>query len=412
MADSTEAPGRDRRLTAEQLAVLIGDTEARIEQLTERGIIAADRDGRYAPADVHRVRIVDGFEAAGVPLDVLIQAQNAGLISAEYYGELHPAPGPASGRTYDAFKKVLGGSGEPLPSLFAAFGLAEPEASAHLSVEDEAFLEELVGLVGQTRHVDLLLRIIRQFGESTRRASVAALETYAQVIERLGPEAFGVPTAEFFDRDFRPWARIALALPAVAEWLATKHMSREIDEYSIASTERLLAQSGFMPARSGRDPAVAFIDLAGFTALAHERGDAAAADVALRLGDVASRTAIAHDGRVVKLLGDGVLMRFGDTTAAVEAALEVLELLDAQDLPPGHAGVAEGPIIGRDGDVFGRTVNLAARISDVAPGGSVYVTAEAGEGLTDRYRVEPIGEATLRGIGAVRLARVARTARR
>jgi class 3 adenylate cyclase len=408
MADRTETGRRDSHLTAEQLAALVGDTEARIEQLTARGVIAADREGRYAPADVHRVRIVDGFEAAGVPLEVLIRAQDAGLISVEHYGELHPTPGPASGRTYDAYKKALGGSGEALPSVFAAFGLAEPEASAHLSVQDEAFLEDFVGLVGQTRHVDLLLRIIRQFGESTRRASVAALETYAEVIERLGPEALGVPTPEVLDRDFRPWARIALGLPAVAEWLATKHLSREIDEYSIASTERLLAQSGFVPARTSGDPAVAFVDLAGFTALAQERGDAAAADVALRLGAVASATALAHDGRVVKLLGDGVLMRFGDTAAAVEAAIEVLEQLNEQRLPPGHAGVAEGPIISRDGDVFGRTVNLAARISDVAPAGSVYVTAETAEGLANRYVIESMGESTLRGVGAVRLARVAR----
>ena len=237
---------------------------------------------------------------------------------------------------------------------------------------------------------------------------MAALETYAEAIERLGPDAIGVPSPDAVDRDFRPWARVALAVPDVARWLATKHMSREIDEYSIGSTERLLGESGFVPARPGPDPAVAFVDLAGFTALAEDRGDAAAADVALRLSHVASETALAHGGRVVKLLGDGVLMRFADAAAAVEGSLGVLERLDELHLPPGHAGVAEGPIIGRDGDVFGRSVNLAARISDVAPGGSVYVTAGTGEALASRYRVEPVGEAVLVGVGTVELARVMR----
>ncbi len=408
MAESDEAGSRAAHLTVDELAALVGDTPDRIRQLTERGVIAPDPGGRYAPADAHRVRIVDGFEAGGVPLEVLLRAQEAGLVSVAHYGELHPPPGPVSSRTYESFTEGLGAAGSTLPSLFAAFGIAEPESAAHLSLADEAFLAQIVTLVGQTGHPDLMLRIIRQFGESTRRASVAALESYAEVIERLGPAAFGVPSPEVFDRDFRPWARVAIALPAVAEWLASKHMSREIDEYSIASTEQLLEQSGFVPAGSGRDPAVAFVDLAGFTALAQERGDAAAADVALRLGELAATTALAHAGRVVKLLGDGVLMRFTDTVAAVEATLDVLDQLHTQRLPPGHAGVTEGPIVGRDGDVFGRTVNLAARISDAAPGGSLYVTAATAEALAGRFVVEPIGEIALVGVGTVGLARVTR----
>ena len=94
--------------------------------------------------------------------------------------------------------------------------------------------------------------------------------------------------------------------------------------------------------------------------------------------------------------------------SAVEASLELLERLPAADLPPGHVGVSQGPIVGRDGDVFGRTVNLAARISDVTPSGELYVPALTGDALADRYLVEPVGSATLQGVGAVELARVSR----
>jgi class 3 adenylate cyclase len=108
------------------------------------------------------------------------------------------------------------------------------------------------------------------------------------------------------------------------------------------------------------------------------------------------------------LLGDGVLMRFPNIAAAVEASLDVLDLLPSSGLPPGHVGVTRGPIIARDGDVFGRTVNLAARISDVAPSGELYVPASSGSILAERFRVESIGPVAVPGIGHVELARVAR----
>ena len=170
----------------------------------------------------------------------------------------------------------------------------------------------------------------------------------------------------------------------------------------------MLAESGFVPRRPGGHPAVAFADLTGFTALAQERGDATAAEVALKLAELATDTAARHDGRVVKLLGDGVLMRFGGAAAAVGGSLDLLERLEQTDMPPGHVGVAEGPIIARDGDVFGRTVNLASRISDVTPSGALYVPAATGEALADRFRVEAVGPATLQGVGTVELARISR----
>jgi class 3 adenylate cyclase len=185
-------------------------------------------------------------------------------------------------------------------------------------------------------------------------------------------------------------------------------MSRAIDDYSIRATEQVLAESGYVPERPAVEPAVAFLDLTGFSSLTQERGDAIAAEMAMRLADLATQVMSTHRGRVVKLLGDGVLMHFPDVVEAVEVALEVLDRLGASDLPPGHVGVAHGPIVARDGDIFGRTVNLAARISDVAPSGELYIPASTGQALPDRFVIVPAGTATLQGVGAIELARVLR----
>ncbi|HEY6569697.1 MAG TPA: adenylate/guanylate cyclase domain-containing protein, partial [Candidatus Limnocylindrales bacterium] len=192
-----------------------------------------------------------------------------------------------------------------------------------------------------------------------------------------------------------------------------RHLSRAIDEYSMAESERILEQAGYVEARLETPPAVAFVDLTGFTRLSEELGDEAAAALALRLGDVTVETVRGHGGRVVKLLGDGVLIRFGDVATAVEATLELLDALPAAGLPTGHAGVASGPLIVRDGDIFGRTVNLAARISDAAPDGHLWVTEAVAVALpADRFVVEPADGGVLQGIGRVELRDVVRSSAR
>ena len=110
----------------------------------------------------------------------------------------------------------------------------------------------------------------------------------------------------------------------------------------------------------------------------------------MRLGDLATDVARPRGGRVVKLLGDGVLLRFDDAPAAVEGALDLLLALPGAGLPSGHAGIASGPLIARDGDVFGRTVNLAARIADAAPDGRAWVPEPLAGGLpAGRFRLAP-----------------------
>ena len=395
-------------LTPEELAHLVGDPVERVQQLTALGVLQPDDAGRYSPGDAHRVRVIDGFEAAGVPLDVLIRAQEAGIISVDYYDQLHAAPGRPSKRGYGMFKDELGSAGHLLPAMFAAFGIAEPDPASHLSAEDEAVIEDWATLIAATGHPDLTLGILRQFGESSRRSSVAALEAYAQVTEQLGPEFAGVPSQEIYDRVFVPWATAARRLPALADWLARHHMSRAIDDYSIRATEQVLADSGYVPERPTVEPAVAFLDLTGFTRLTQERGDRIAAEMAMRLADLASQAVAPHQGRVVKLLGDGVLMHFPGVVEAVEAAFDLMDRLAASDLPPGHVGITQGPIVGRDGDIFGRTVNLTARISDVAPSGELYVPASTGQALSGRFIIMPAGTATLQGVGTIDLARVQR----
>jgi len=399
------------RISAEDLAIRVGIASQRVDRLADLGIIARDDEGRFDAGDVHRVRLLDAFEAAGVPLDALLAAARAGRISLAYYDQLHPPPGPMSARSYASFAESLAEAKAHLPRLYAAFGLAEPAQDTRLPVEDETLVRDMLETVVATGQPDLALRAIRPFGEAARRAADGALSAYGEAVEREGHEIQGLPIDEVFDRLLRAWAHFARLSPTLAAWLTSHHLSRAIDEYSVTTTEQVLEETGFVAVRLDAPPAVSFVDLTGFTRLTEERGDEAAAGLAMRLGDVTAEVVAPRAGRVVKLLGDGVLIRFADATRAVDATLELLEALPRADLPSGHAGVASGPIIMRDGDVFGRTVNTAARIADVTPDGRLYVAEALASALPpDRYVLRPADRALLQGIGTVHLVDVTRVA--
>jgi adenylate cyclase len=247
--------------------------------------------------------------------------------------------------------------------------------------------------------VDLGLRAIRLLADGARRATDAVMTVYDEAVGRIVDPAGGLPSQETFDTYLVPWSRVAQITPRLGSWLTERHLSNAIDAYSVASTERFLGAGGFVAPRAQDAPAIAFVDLSGFTRLGEERGDERAARVALEFGRLAEAHAERDGGRLVKLLGDGALLRFPSAGTAVDSVLRLLAALPAAGLPAGHAGIDAGPIVARDGDVFGRTVNVASRVSDVSEPGQLLVTAAVARTLeAGVYVVTAGGEAALPGI--------------
>src|SRR5262245_22591023 len=144
--------------------------------------------------------------------------------------------------------------------------------------------------------------------------------------------------------------------------------------------------------------------------MARERGDESAVVAATTLQRHADATATRHGGRLVKLLGDGAMLRLEDAIVGVDAALDLVETMSGEGALSSHAGVHAGPVIERDLDVFGQTVNLASRIADVARPGEVLasqaVVDAAGDGA---FVFERRQDAELKGLPApITLFRVSR----
>jgi class 3 adenylate cyclase len=118
-----------------------------------------------------------------------------------------------------------------------------------------------------------------------------------------------------------------------------------------------------------------FADLVGFTALAELEGDDRALEVALALQRRARDLLEVHAAEQVKTFGDGLMLRCDEPRAAVKLGLRLVdELTDEGDLPPVRVGIHTGPALASEGDWYGRTVNVAARLCSVAPGGEVMVS--------------------------------------
>ncbi|RZL83245.1 MAG: adenylate/guanylate cyclase domain-containing protein [Rhodococcus sp. (in: high G+C Gram-positive bacteria)] len=152
--------------------------------------------------------------------------------------------------------------------------------------------------------------------------------------------------------------------------------------------------------RGAQEVGVCFADLVGFTLLGEQVTPADLGRVAERLDRLATDLLV-PPVRLVKTIGDAVMMVSPDPNALAYAALDLVQAARAEGLPPLRAGIAWGTAVPSAGDWFGRPVNMASRVVAVAPSHEVVVTGEFYDELdTDEFWGEPAGSHRLKGIDA------------
>ncbi len=151
---------------------------------------------------------------------------------------------------------------------------------------------------------------------------------------------------------------------------------------------------------------VVFADLTGSTPLFESLGDQRATETVMRLTQWIGDVMLAHGGRVVKKLGDGVLGVFGSAAQGVGAAAELQRshLIHLQRWPAVarmemHVGVATGGVLEVEGDAYGDAVNVAARLCERAGPGEIWTTdaTAVGAGVVPHVQFRKLGVFELRG---------------
>jgi adenylate cyclase len=375
-----------------------------VDRLVELGILTPGAGEAFAPGDVLRARWVQSLERAGVPLEGLAAAVRDGVLSFSFLDV--GAYDRFAGLSGTTFQQLSAQTGIPLELLMVVrevFGFAEPHPEDTLHHNELSVVPLLQLQLSKGFHPEVIERWLRVYGDSLRRIAEAEAAWWNSEVE-MALVASGMTEGEMLQAQADLGSQMTPLIERVL--LAIYHGQQEHtwSQVFVEHVESALEQAGLYR-RLDRPPAMCFLDITGYTRLTEERGDEAAAELAARLAGLVRRSSLEHGGTPVKWLGDGVMFYFREPGAAVLAALEMAEVVGSHGLPPAHVGIHAGPVVFQDGDYFGRTVNLAARIADYARPGEVLVSQEVVD-AADRGPVAftEIGPVELKGVpGTLRL---------
>jgi adenylate cyclase len=369
-----------------------------VDRLVELGILRPGSGGTFSAGDVRRARWVQSLERAGVPLEGMAAAVRDGTLSFSYLDA--SAFDRFAGVSRTTFRELSERTGVPLDLLLVvreAHGSAEPRPDDHVREDELAVVPAIEVQLASGIRPEVIERLLRGYGDGLRKIVETETDWYRTEVELPLLEQ-GMTEVEMLAAQAEIGSRMA---PLMEQALVSIYHGLQEHAWSnsaVEDVEAALERAGLYR-RVRRPPAVSFLDLTGYTRLTEERGDEAAAQLATRLATLVRGSSREHEGQPVKWLGDGVMFYFPSPGDGVLAALDMVEGVAAHDLPPARVGIHAGPVIFQEGDYFGRTVNIAARIAEYARPGEVLVSQEVVDATElDGVGVTAIGPVELKGV--------------
>jgi adenylate cyclase len=380
--------GSPEELTLAEAARQAGVSRATLRRWGEEGVIPQYR-GRWTRAAAAHARIVARLRDEGHPLEEIKRAGEDGRLAFGYVDELFP---PRRG-AYTVVEAAAQTGLEPALIERIWRGLGFP--AWRLDWLDESDLEALqfmAGILAAGFPLVAFLQAIHVYGQSLRQIA----DTEAHLFRIYVHEPLirdGVPGTEMAQEladligDLLP-----LATPLLA-YMHQNFLSEAVEQDVIANMESQLEEVGRSPLGELR-VAIAFADLVGFVRFTEEEGEHEALDL-LEAFVVSVEDSLPSSARVVKNIGDGVMIVGPDPTALADWAIAFQEEFERRSRP--RIGIHYGRTLYRDGDYYGRNVNLASRVVARAHGGEVLVTEPVRTAVGPHLRFEPIGEVQLKG---------------
>jgi adenylate cyclase len=338
--DGNEREAR-RQLLERLLADGFGEDELKAAVAEDRlALLPVERvlGGRYTAAEIE--------QRTGVPADLMIRnRRRLGL----------PVPGPQE----------------------RAFGEEDVAAAESTRLFLEAGLGE-----------EAIVTIAQVLGETMSRLAATTTAAFAAAFLEAGDTEADVA------RRFS--ALTEQLIPALSPVLLAAfkgHLRESVRRAVLSQAER---ESGQLAVE--QDAAVCFVDLVGFTTLGteiepHELGGVVGTFAELAAGVAGPRV------RLVKTIGDAAMLIGREAGPLVDAALSLVEAVQAADLPAARAGLAHGPTSFRAGDFYGHAVNVASRVTGVARPGSVLCAKEVRDAAREQFDWSFAGRHRLKGLG-------------
>ena len=277
--------------------------------------------------------------------------------------------------------------------LWRALGFPPVAADERLFTRSDIEILRVVGALSALQNADPddLLQLTRVIGQSMARVADAQVTATSARLEQQRSEAASSEAAlgELV-------SRIEAFAPSVEQALGyvwRRHL--------LAALRRLSAT----PSAADRTLTIGFADLVGFTAVSQALDPHELAVMVDRFEAIAYEHIPERGGRVVKMIGDEVMFAVEDGAFAADIAVGLVEAHAREaTLPDIRVGLASGPTLAWEGDLFGPTVNLASRLVNFARPNTVLISDELGEQLKDdpRFDLRHLRSVQLHGIGRVR----------
>jgi adenylate cyclase len=396
-------------LSLEELADQADVEPDYVRRLIELGALEQKEGAEpYGNTDIRRVRLLASWDAAGLSVEGIMKAVNEGDLSLSW---LDTAVMTRAERLELTYERLCSEEEVPLDlvqALQEALGFAPPDPGDRVLEGDRELVRVVRTFLSVGAGREPTLRLFRVYADSLRRIAKAEAELYeAQIERRL--RGSGMGEAELLEYSSRFGEQVIASLERALIDIYHRHREHVWIEHSISHAEIALEQAGLYQ-KVARPPAICFVDLTGYTRLTEERGDEVAASLASNLASLVEDISRRHGGTPIRWLGDGGMFHFKEPGPAVLSGLDMVEGAPRAGLPPMHIGIHTGPVIFQDGDVYGRTVNLASRIASHATAGQVLASEETmRRSQAGAVRFEPIGPVPLKGIAsAVALYRAVR----
>ena len=385
------------RLSAAELAGLAEVEPAFVRRAIQAGALQQQETaGGFVIQDAARLRFLKAWDAAGLPVETIGE-----LIAREElpYSFMDAPTMGAQPRLPSTYQELSGERGLELSTvqrLHDALGFTPPAPSDHVREDDLVVIELVQQFVAAGAEEEAVLRLLRTYADALRRLTQAEAELYEAQIEEPQRRAGGTEQ-DLLNQSGAVGLQLVPLLQQTLVAVYRRHRQHVWLDHSIGHLERILEAKGLYQ-RLQAPPCVCFVDLTGFTRLTEERGDAAAAELAGRLAALVEGASRRHGGRPVRWLGDGGMLVFREADAAVAAAADMVAEAEHRGLPPTHIGIHAGPVVFQDGDIYGSTVNIAARLSARAGPGEVLVSRPVADRIPQPGRLEPVGAVELKGV--------------
>ena len=380
----------DGGLSLQETAARTGVSPETLRRWANQGLIPSySGDGSWSPSAVSHARLVARLRERGHTLKQIKAATKEGRLAFGYMEELFP---PVDERVYSRRQASRETGLEPalISRVVAALGMS-PEQGDSLSSMDVQLMRYVAAVLDAGLPLVATLQLVRVYGHAMAQVADAEVRLFHLYVHEplMRSGATGLETADemlAITRELLP-----LASP-VMDQIHQRYLQHFVEQDVVGHMETDLGGEEIDLGRIR--VAIAFADLAGYTRLTEEEGELEALDAVERFVEAVEST-LPDDARVIKTIGDAVMVVGSDPAGLVDWAVGFQQLYLSPTRP--RIGIHSGIALYRDGDYYGRDVNIASRVAARSGGGEVLVTRPVVDRAGAHLEFERIAEVRLKG---------------